>query len=448
MSVDDTILAVASPPGSSPRGIVRVSGPMAHVIVAGTSDLPCGAPAGTYRIVFRLGRFHLPMLALIAHAPRTYTAEDTAELHTVGNPTLLERLITQLVEHAGVRRAEPGEFTARAFMHGRLSLTEAEGVAATIGALSDADLRAARQLRSGQLGARARAIADALGGALALVEAGIDFTDEDDVVAITPAALADRLDDVQRDLRNIVDHAVGREQLDSLPRIVLTGAPNAGKSTLFNALLGRTRAIVSGVAGTTRDVIEEPMLVETMHGPVECVMVDVAGAEHAVAELDARMQHAAKRAIERADVIVQCVPADDALASVDDLARDRLLLRTKSDLTTQRDGNGLFVSARTGAGLDEVWRALAERLLVRDDGLTSSTFAVLPRHEAHLHEALGQIDAALEAVRPQIGDHALADAELIALPMRLALDAMASLAGDMTPDDVLGRVFATFCIGK
>ena len=259
----------------------------------------------------------MPVLLLAFPAPRSYTGQAAVELSLPGNPVLLERIVDELIESArgrgiDARRAEPGEFTARAFLSGRLSLTQAEGVAATIAARSDADLSAARLLSSGDMGTLARRLADDVAAALALVEADIDFTDQEDVVAIAPADLLERLDPVERAIDDQLSRAVGREHLDAIPWVVLTGAPNAGKSTLFNALLGHERAVVSSEAGTTRDVLTEPLALagpRPGHGTrPEVMLVDLAGRDPSYDPLNRQMQEHARAAIERAELILHCAP--------------------------------------------------------------------------------------------------------------------------------------------
>jgi len=283
VEITDVILAVASPPGHSPRGIIRVSGDDTFTLLQPHLTLRDGAPFSLSRGIFRarlsLNDRTIPVLALIFPGRNSYTGQDSLELQLPGNPVLLHRIIDAIIESAAARnlsarRAGPGEFTARAFFNDRLTLTQAEGVAATIAARSDAELRAASTLRDGALGDFAATLADDLAAALALVEAGIDFTDQEDVVAITPADLHDRLTDLARNITNHLDRSVGIEQLQAIPWVVLTGEPNAGKSTLFNALLGRSRAVVAAQPGVTRDVLAEPLTITTGHGPAEVMLVD------------------------------------------------------------------------------------------------------------------------------------------------------------------------------
>jgi tRNA modification GTPase len=491
LDVTSTILAVASPPGRSLRGIIRISGRQAFQLLpdpivvcrrivpdaaldvpmrggaddsAGAHDSQCDrlrpVQRGAFFAKVRLGRHSVPALALISPAPRSYTAEDSIELQLPGNPALLERVIESLLHSAAnrsidLRRAHPGEFTARAFFNGRLSLTQAEGVAATIAARSDAELRAAAAMRNGSLGELAQALAGQLAAALALVEAGIDFTDQEDVIAISPRDLEGRLSALRGRIEGHLRRAVGAEQLASIPWVVLCGRPNAGKSTLFNALLGRERAVVSPVAGTTRDVLAEPLAVETDHGPAEVMLVDLAGLdEPQQSAIDRSMQAAAGDAIARAELVVHCIPQGQPLRETPHHA-PALIVRTKSDLprnlshrASPDSADQIAVSAQTGAGIDRLRREIGRRLGDRTVSLAADALALQPRHEASLRSALVNVDAAIELVATQRSRDHLRHPELIAASMRSALDDLGALAGDITPDDVLGRIFASFCVGK
>ncbi len=449
-----TILAIASPPGRSLRGIIRISGAAAFDLLGPHVQFTTG---GMRRgeLTFDQGD-SFSILVLASRGPHSYTGEDSIELQMPGNPALLERVIDALIASGGgrgidVRRAEPGEFTARAFLNGRIDLTQAEGVAATIAAQSDAELGAARLLTLGRLSAFAHDAADRLAAALALVEAGIDFTDQDDVVAITPADLHARLSDLRTRMDSQLRHAVGIEQLRAIPWVAIIGRPNAGKSTLFNALLGHERAVVSPVAGTTRDVLAEPLTVETSHGRAEVMLVDLAGLDDVDdSSMNALMQAAAHAALDRAELKLRCVAIDEECA---DPQSDEIVVRTKCDLNRSTPARGeartgIRISALTGENLDALRTAISERLSNRAVSLAADALALQPRHEAALRSALANIDGALGLIAAQHESRALQHPELIASSMRMALDDLAALAGDMTPDDILGRIFASFCIGK
>ncbi|MEM1099723.1 MAG: GTPase [Planctomycetota bacterium] len=238
MNPADTIAAVSSPPGRSLRGLIRLSGPDAFAITerlvqtVGVDD-----QAHVVRHV-RLIDSNTPGLLTTFPGPRSYTGDDTAELQLPGHPALLERVLRQAFA-LGARSAEPGEFTFRAWQNGKLDLLEAEGIAALIAARSDAQLAAARSLHQRDLGHVADQLAATLTDALALVEAGIDFTDQEDVVPIPPDALHAKLETLAAQLDELLRGARSWSALEALPRVVLAGPPSVGKSTLFNALLGR-----------------------------------------------------------------------------------------------------------------------------------------------------------------------------------------------------------------
>ncbi len=456
-----TILAIASPPGQSLRGIIRISGPDAFSLIE--PHVRGGDQSDRTMTAVRLSLANTPAFSALMlgfRSPRSYTGEDSIELQMPGNPALLDRVIAALIASGvsrdlDVRRAEPGEFTARAYLNGRIDLTRAEGVAATIAAQSDAELAAARLLASGRLARLARGLGDDLAGALALVEAGIDFTDQDDVVAISPRELDQRLESISARLQQALDRSVGIEQLRAIPWVVLVGEPNAGKSALFNALLGRERAVVSSIAGTTRDVLAEPLGIDTPHGRAEVMLVDLAGLDDADASsMNTLMQQAAQRAIERAELVLRCVPVDQRMSmhAESPRAAAEILIRTKSDTDPSfgvRSGHEtIAVSVMTGEGLDQLRAAMTLRLADRAVSLSAGAIALQPRHEAAMRSALANVNAAITLVQPQREAHALADSELIAASLRAALDDLAALAGEMTPDDILGRIFGSFCIGK
>ncbi len=448
------ILAVASPPGRAPRGLVRLSGPDVfdlldpHLELGGSRRPP---RPGLHRARLHLDGLDLPATALLFRGPRSYTGQDAAELQLPGQPPLLERIVDGLLASSAARglearRAEPGEFTARAFFLGRMTLTQAEGVAATIAAANDAQLRAASHLRRGRLGALAQELADDLAETLALVEAGIDFTDQEDVVPIAPAPLRRGLGAARDRLDAQLRSAVGMEQLEAIPWVVLSGRPNAGKSTLFNALLGRPRAVVSELPGTTRDVLAEPLALRTPRGTAEVMLVDLAGADEADSPLSRLAQAAAARAAARAELVLLCVPAGDETPPP---REGVLLVRTKADLAApSADPAGIAVSARTGAGLDALRERIALRVADRAVSLAADALGLQPRHESALRSARRRLEEAAALLEPAADGGPLIDQELVAASLRAALDDLGELSGRVTPDEVLGRIFRRFCVGK
>lgn len=476
----DPILAVSSPPGRSVRGLIRITGDGLGPLVESLFDreieprrftlarLRFDEPEGGAEVsgvedgrLLGAAASAVPCLVMRFPAGRSFTGQEVLEIQVPGSPALLDRLVRHLL---GVMRralgsgrlAEAGEFTRRAFTAGRIDLTRAEGIAATIGAVSDAQLEAARLLRGGRLGRWAEGLVDRLGEALALVEAGIDFVDQEDVVPIGPDDLHERLRGIEGELAAMVERSRPWSQLEALPWVVMVGPPNAGKSTLLNALLGRERAVTSAVAGTTRDVLSEPLRVETERGAAEVMLVDVAGLDEPAGALDRVMQEQARGAMERAELILLLGSGDTGRPAIEDAAggepagrgAPRLRLHTKADVHPAPAGVDLAVSAVTGEGLAELRGRIVEAVGERAVSLAGQMMALQPRHRAELEGAWERIAEAGRMVEPQRWGHQLEGGELIAERMREGLDRLAAVGGELTPDDVIGKVFATFCVGK
>jgi tRNA modification GTPase len=351
-----------------------------------------------------------------------------------------------LTSTPGVRPAQPGEFTARAFLNGRLSVDRAEGVAATIAARTNDQLIAARSLLDGTTGARYRAWADECTTLLALVEAGIDFTDQEDVVAIRPADLAARARALAADIEGQTGSRHGTEQRAALPVVALAGAPNAGKSTLFNALVGKDRAVASPTAGTTRDVLEEELdLSHDAPGASRVLLQDLAGLSVSPAgAIDAAAQRHAREAIARADAVLWCDPTGrfaEADAPVRDGSKPLIRVRTFADQPTPTGTMPEAPPALAVCALDR-WNLAPLRRVIADQACTAraaGVAALLPRHRLALHNAREALLTSADAAsRPEVA----------AAHLRLALDELAQLVGAISPDDVIGRVFSLFCVGK
>jgi tRNA modification GTPase len=449
MTPGDTIAAVSSAVGPAARMIVRLGGPAAWRIgsdVAG--EMP--EPGGAARRELRFAGLTVPAWVYAFRHPRSYTGDDLIEFHLPGNPLLARMLLDDLVRR-GARHAGPGEFTARAYFNGRLDLTGAEGVAATIAANSEQELAAARQLLAGELARRLRPAMDAVAETLALVEVGIDFTDED-VTFLSAEQVSRRVAAAGQSLRTLLAESARFERLTHEPHFVLVGRPNAGKSTLLNALAGRERAVTSPVAGTTRDALTAEVVLP--RGMVR--VTDVAGIEEEgepedggaawtpVAEIEARMRQQALRAVEAADYVVLVRDATDARPPLETARHADFAVLTKADLldppgARTDDPHTLRVSAVTGRNLDRL-RATLDRLAFGDPA-GRSTLALNARHLRAIEAAL----AALDRAASRAGDGA---AEVLALELREALDALGGVLGHVSPDDLLGRIFSSFCIGK
>ncbi len=449
MRFGDTIAAIATPPGRSGRALLRLSGPRARDVLC-AMDAPrdamekAGGPAA-FGVRWRTGAGSLPVLAVCSRAPGSYTGEDTVELLVPGNPSLVRRLLEWALSHDQVRLAEPGEFTARAYLHGRLSLDQAEAVGALIGARTDEELRAAERLRAGDAGRRATAWIDEAATLLALVEAGVDFTDQEDVVPIDAPSLRARAAALAGELELELGESRGLRGEGA--RVVLAGRPSAGKSTLFNALLGRCRSVVAEAPGTTRDAIEEPLNLPGagMNGAV--MLVDLPGLdERSGTDASGQAQRRARAALAEADVVLYCDPSGRFEEPSFVPARAAAIrVRTKGDLLGGAfNGEGLAVCALDGAGLHALRRAIADAAFGRESHVGSEA-AMIPRRRLAMRRAHA---ALLQTGDAAIGARALTHPELAAHSLRDAVDALGELAGRVHPDDIIGRVFAAFCVGK
>jgi tRNA modification GTPase len=439
----DTIVAISSSAGAAARMIVRVSGPgVAAVITRLCPAAPC-APSAT-RGMLRFAGLECPAWVYRFAAPRSYTGEDLVEFHLPGNPVLARMLLDEL-SAAGARPAEAGEFTARAYFNGRIDLTEAEGVAATIAAHSERELSAARQLAAGELSRRLRPMMEMVAETLALVEVGIDFTEED-VTFLSRAEVVGRVERATEALAELVRQSARFERLAHEPQVVLVGRPNAGKSTLLNALAGYERAVVSAVAGTTRDVLSvEVVLACGMVRLIDAAGVDEEAAEAGEApEVSRQMRRRALAALEEADQVVLVREVGDDRPPLQLPRAADLVVRTKADLAADREeglpGECVLVSAVTGLNVD-VLRARLDALCFGGGG-ASATLALNGRHLQAVGEATAALDRARAAAEEERG------VEIVALELREALDALGRILGSVTPDDLLGRIFGAFCIGK
>lgn len=447
MDLAATIVAVSSPPGRSRRAIIRCTGPDAHHVA---QLLLNASPSGTGIANISLGDQTLPVVASLFPSGRSFTGQDTLELHLPGHPALVDRVLKQMLEvgeaaRVDIRHAHPGEFSGRAYLTGRLSLIEAEGIALRVAASSDAHLTAANALMDGSLGDWVRAAADEVATLLALVEAGTDFADEEDVVAIDSGSLQDRIRSVVTRIDEHLEHATGTEVLDGIPRVVLSGPPNAGKSTLFNALLARDRVLVSDLAGTTRDVIEEPLAVPCGSHTAEVLLQDVAGIDDGDGALAGAMRRQAEQAIDQADLVIHCVGPGDPLPTVE----GGVVVLTKSDLAngTPPPPHAVALCARSGQGVEELRAIIGDRLLGRAVSLSSDVVVMTARHASALRAAQKHLAETMTMLMDGSRQR-LSDPEIIAELLRTALHALGEIVGVMTPDDVLERVFSSFCIGK
>ena len=432
---DDTIVALSSAPGPGGRAVVRVSGSRTRTILAAVgvrADL--SATLTPVELTLSGVRATLPADLYFRAAPRTYTGQDLAELHAVSCPPLIERLISDLLV-AGARPAERGEFTLRSFLAGKKDLPQAEAVLAVIDARTPAHLGDALKQLAGGVTQPLQAVREDLLDLVADVEAGLDFVGED-IEFVTTDAILMRVTRAIAHLVNLRRQLDGRSRPGDALRVALVGAPNAGKSSLFNALLGESAALVSPFAGTTRDYLTAPL---TVSG-VTVELIDTAGHEAARDEIEAQSQSLSAAQKLRADIVLHCVPADESEVPPAEFAHAAAVLtvRTKSDLSPSPPA-GLAVTLLDDGGLDDLSRHLS-------DAVEKLSQAPLAPSQSRCH---AHVERALEALR-RAHEHAReADPhELLALALREALNEVGAMTGAVYTNDLLDRIFSRFCLGK
>lgn len=439
-----TIAARATPPGHGGIGIIRVSGPAtADIGRAIAPPLPRPRHAGFRAFRDAAGATIDHGLALWLPGPASYTGEDSLELHGHGGPAVLDHVLARVLA-LGARPAGPGEFTQRAFLNGRLDLAQAEAVADLIASADAAGARAAMRSLGGEFSRRVHALVDELTALRAWIEAALDFA-EDEVDHLADDTLRQRLAELRRRVEDVHRAAAtGRRLVEGLV-VVIAGAPNVGKSSLLNRLAGADAAIVTEVAGTTRDLLREPIHLAGL--PV--TVIDTAGLRLTTDPVEGEGVRRARAALAEADRVLLVIDATDPAAIPDDLPTgipvDRI--HNKIDLVGaapgagEVDGQPVFrLSAKTGAGIDALRDHL--RACVATPGAVGGAFSARRRHLDALDQAATAIDrAAAELSGSGAG-------ELAAEQLRLAQQDLGRITGTVTSEDLLGEIFGRFCIGK
>ncbi len=478
-ALDDTICAVATPAGEGGVGIVRVSGPQAFPIASNIVRLRCAKSLSeikSYQLY--LGKFlwtqsKAPgkitedssavldeVLVVIMRGPRSYTGEDVVEVHGHGGP-LVVRAICEALTQAGARMAEPGEFTKRAFLNGRLDLTQAEAVLDTIQANSLHSLKLAQEHLQGGLSGIIQGHRDALVKLLAHVEAEMDFGEED-IQFIEQHELKEKLRNMVGAIEILVESAQEGRIIREGIRTVILGRPNVGKSSLLNAILDTNRAIVSNIPGTTRDVLEESVMVDG----VMIRLFDTAGLRESQDELEQEGMSRAEAAIQQADVLIMVFDQSQELTE-QDLGfikqynqKPRLMVLNKHDLPSkislgdlqaivQQDEiqsetatEYIQVSAVPGMGLEKFKHSLNSLAVGKRHEVGDSVLVSRLRHKVLLQQAAEALHNALKAIDE------MQSAECVALELRVALQALGEIVGIVTNEDILDQIFKEFCIGK
>jgi tRNA modification GTPase len=443
----DTIVALATPPGQGALGVIRLSGTNALAIADGVF-LPAElAAARGYTLHF--GKVVQPgsgaiideVLASVFKGPRSYTGEDTVEFSGHGSPYVLGQILEALLT-AGARLAQPGEFTQRAFLNGKLDLAQAEAVADLIGAESSAQQQSALNQMRGGFSGELNAMREELITFTALLELELDFAEED-VAFADRAALEELIYKLRAKAHKLIASFRLGNAIKNGVRVAIIGRPNAGKSTLLNALLQEERALVSTIAGTTRDTIEE-----TLHlGGLLFRLIDTAGIREQSSDVIENMgMERSRENAARADIILALSDAtaqEPPIEWLKDFGAKVLPVTNKTDAVSRSfPGGELLLSARTGAGLEELKAALVARALGAAGGV-ADTVVTNARHQ----EALVKMDASLAEVEE--GLRAGLSGDLLTLSIREALYWLGAITGKVEIDrDVLGAIFGKFCIGK
>lgn len=452
MSFDDTIAAIATPLGEGGLAVLRISGAdatsVADKVFVG-KDKPSDAASHTLHFgkIVRDGRTIDEVLLAILRAPQTFTREDTVEISCHGG-ILPAKLVLDAILSSGARLAEPGEFTRRAFLNGRIDLAQAEAVADLIHSRTELALAAANEQLAGQLSRRINRLRDDLMRILAHVEAHIDFPDED-IAPDTRDQLLKRLEEGIAFIGQLLQTATEGQILRRGIRTAIIGRPNSGKSSLLNQLLGRDRAIVSPIPGTTRDTIEETANVRGL--PV--VFIDTAGLREARDEIEIEGIRRSRQSLAQAELILHVLDANLPLTAEDQqyftefAGKKRILVRNKMDLPIRCELPSelppvVDISCVTGQGVESLKDAIKGMVWSGEIKAEMLQVMINSRHQDALNRGRAAAMRTLEALRND------ATLDLVALDLRIAVAAVGEIVGKTTTEDLLDSIFSQFCIGK
>ncbi|MDE0249859.1 MAG: tRNA uridine-5-carboxymethylaminomethyl(34) synthesis GTPase MnmE [Gammaproteobacteria bacterium] len=441
-SPDDPICAVATPPGRGALAVVRLSGRGA-LAIAGRVTRKELIPRKAVLTGFRDGNGERidQGLALYFQAPASFTGEDLVEFHCHGNPVVCGMLMDALCAQ-GARRAEPGEFSLRAFLNNKLDLAQAEAIADLISSTTEQCVRTAGRSLQGAFSRRVKEVLEGLVGVRTGVEACLDFPDEDSG-ALPGKALHGPLSALDGDLDELLEQARSGERLHAGATVAIVGAPNVGKSSLINALAQSEIAIVTAVPGTTRDPVVADIEV---HGlPVR--LVDTAGLRTTGDEVEQLGIERTRRILAEADLVLwldDLSQPDSAGLAPEGVEASRVIrVHNKTDLVTRHAGAGrqeVYLSVKTGSGMEALVERIRERVLGREQG--STPFLARARHLDALQRTQAHVRSALQCL------HRGRDLELAGEDLRLAQQALGEITGEFSSDDLLGSIFSEFCIGK
>jgi tRNA modification GTPase len=441
MNNRDTIIALGTPPGPAALALIRISGAAAHDLVTRhTKKKPAPRLASHGNFYDTDGALIDDIVLTLWQAPASYTGEHMAEISCHGNMLIVKKILQSLTTN-GARLAEPGEFSRRAFLNGKMDLSQAEGIIDLIHARSERALRAARALQEGKLGKIILAERENLLQILSHLEAHIDFPDED-ISPETGQSFRANISQTQANIRSLLASAREGAILRHGLNVVIGGAPNAGKSSLLNALLERDRAIVSPIAGTTRDTIEEEIILEG----VIIRLIDSAGLRESNEETEHLGIARARQALDKADLILHLIDGSAAAepppANLPE-GTPVITCLSKTDLPLKKAANGrLKISAINGGGIAELKNEIIRLLHLNETSANLDHIAISMRHETLLREADESLTATLAALAQNTAP------EYPGSDLRHALECCGKIVGEVTNEDILDRLFKNFCIGK
>lgn len=454
----DTIAAIATPIGEGGIGIVRLSGPESYSIAEKLFRRKAGAPWESHRLYYghivdpKSGELIDEALCVVMKAPRSYTREDVVELHCHGGSLVTQRVM-ELVLREGIRPAEPGEFTKRAFLNGRIDLTQAEAVIDLIRAKSQAGQSAATEHLTGRLYSVLVVVKEKLSSVLAHSEAYIDFPEED-IELSTREQFLNTLSEVSGLLKGLLlSYEEGKVYRDGVSAVIV-GRPNVGKSSLLNVLLKEKRAIVTSIPGTTRDVIEEYVNIKG----VPLKLADTAGIRETSDLVEKEGVRLAREVLDRADIALFVVDGSQPLTDDDRVLAGELggkrfiLVLNKSDMPTalteeeitliKGDNQAVSISAVKGDGIESLHEAIFKHAIHGKRESSGGLVITRARHRDALQKALTSVSSSMEGIRGNISP------EFYVVDLRAALNSISDIVGETTPDEILDRVFSEFCIGK
>ncbi len=441
-----TIVATMTPAGVSAVAALRVSGTHVRDVVrrlfglrAAEKLVPRMANLGTARDP-QTGKVLDSLLYIYFEAPNSYTGEDVLELYPHGNPLIVRDLLQAIRGIEGVRLAEPGEYTRRAFLNGKMDLTQAESVADVIHSANRAELENAHRLLSGALSKKIATLTAQVKDISARLELDVDFAEEEADPDFS--GWKQKFENIRVSIKGILNSFRGKANLSRLPLAVLYGAPNAGKSSLVNALLGEDRVLVSNVPGTTRDFVEVRLFLDGG----EIRLIDTAGiADKATDELDALSMKKSREILDEADMKILVVDGTvESRKTEDETINPDFTVYSKSDLKSNANAESegtLCISSMTGEGLDDLKNAM-NAVLFKKSETAEDLWITSEREKSCLEEALAGVDRVLGLLEKNPA------VELLAFEMQLVRKALQSITGEISSEDILQSIFAGFCIGK